>query len=94
MSVPELLWDPDGVRRGTRRKVGFSGPKGYGGGEVVLLSFSACDFHFFLSLKMMKTQRSNPNARLPPATRNVGRGMGEDPCTGARTLVASVELPY
>lgn len=34
-------------------------------------------------LKMMKTQRSNPNARLPPATRNVGRDTDEDFCTGA-----------
>lgn len=52
LSDPELLWDPDGVRRGARRKVGFRGPKEYGGGggEVVLLSFIACDFHFFLSL--------------------------------------------
>lgn len=34
-------------------------------------------------LRMMKTQRSNPNVRLPPATRNVGRDTDGDSGTGA-----------
>lgn len=31
-------------------------------------------------LRMMKTQRSNPNTRLPPATRNVGSDIEEESC--------------
>lgn len=41
-------------------------------------------------LRMMKTQRSNPNTRLPPATRNVCWDMEADSCTeavGSRAVI-------